>query len=263
MHFAIYASVGAIVVILLAFAFILGANVAQPESIKHWFERFQEFIAAMIGLVAAVGLGIAAWVSVQRQLEAQTRIRDEDKDFTRKALARSLLFKLAAICDQQRSIWEYFESTQRRMISQKCEAWMALPTLVNSLGKIIFSAEEMELVLSLDEDKFFSDLFLLDTTHTTNIDLANKLSETKGILLNRFEAAGIEGELDINKLTPKQASELKPRMLIINNLFQMGHPQITTLYKRALKITADLSKVFHSKLGLNPFPRVDQFPQPK
>lgn len=115
MHFAIAASSAAIVVLLCSLFFILGANVAQPKGMEHWFERYKEIIAALISVGAALFAAFYAWRGIEQQIRMQTVFRESDKlERALPAIQRLAVFFLSISQNlQTRSTKTHFETVLR------------------------------------------------------------------------------------------------------------------------------------------------------
>lgn len=126
-----------------------------------------------------IGGGISYWLA-RMNLKAAKKQRDEDRDEIRRALAYSLLFKMIRIMSDlhhmRTAVKEMFASAEQ--VGFKGEPWNIVMPVVPLPNAVSFSAEEMALVLSLD-DKTFNEIASLDKIHASTLPRWQYLIFTK------------------------------------------------------------------------------------
>ena len=181
--------------------------VAQALSGINWISIFGG---------AALGSAISGLINIalhQRTINKAAAQRAEDRQDKRKALAFSFHVKLQRILADGHTI-----SRDLKVMAAKAKAHpaLAVQALSPSPEKISFSADELALVLSLD-DKLFNDVAALDRLHATIAELLTLYAVKRETLVSRF-GAKMKGEVGTTELTEAEHDWFMPRLVEADGL---------------------------------------------
>lgn len=122
-----------------------------------------EFWSAIAG--AVVGGLIAFWIQNKALVEARNE-RSIERLQAEKALAYSLLFKVIKIYSNLEHIRRHVD-TQRTLHEETTRPSGYLLALANLPSAIEFSADEMSMLLSIQNDEIFNSILSLDSIHNS------------------------------------------------------------------------------------------------
>jgi len=169
----------------------------------------------------------------------------DDRDETRRAVAYSILYKMIRIT----SDFAVLRKNLDAMLDQKMdgEPWQRVLPLANLPAPVKFTAEEMSLVLSID-NAFFNDLVPIDEIHTSTIGLFAAYNSLRMELTDSFSPImqGNVGQitLDYNAKCRLDAKGVELNMLIT----QMGQ-RAQQDAEQASTLLYKMPDIFNPKLG--------------
>jgi len=132
---------------------------------------------------------IVAFVVQKRNLDAAKKQRDEDGLEIRKARGYALLFKMLRIASNIENLGKAmqgcFEEAARRGL--KWDPWQIVQPMVPANDPVNFTAEEMALILSID-DKLFNEIASMDQLHNCTAALFDLYGTMRQKVMDRFGA---------------------------------------------------------------------------
>jgi hypothetical protein len=131
--------------------------------------------------------GLVSYFLQRRSLAATKAQHDSDRKEVRKALGYGLLFKMIRLCSDLSQLGKPVEEAVGLAVAQgKSERFWATVLPIRPLpDPIKFSAEEMALVLSLD-NKLFNDMAALDDLHKSVIAVFALYAERRAAVTERY-----------------------------------------------------------------------------
>ncbi|MFZ0609361.1 MAG: hypothetical protein WAM75_16975 [Xanthobacteraceae bacterium] len=180
-------------------------------SVVTWWAVISAFGGTVIG-------GGISYFLARMNLNAASKQRDEDRLRTRQALAYSLLFKIMTIVSRlhhiRQSIREMFAEAEKAGF--RGEPWNVMRPVVPIPARMNFLAEEMALVLSID-DKTFNEISSLDEIHNSTMAVLATYGTQRSAVMAHF-GAEMNGAIGTTKLTREQAEWLAPRTFELNQI---------------------------------------------
>jgi hypothetical protein len=171
---------------------------------------------------------IVAFVVQKRNLTAAKKQRDEDRLEIRKARGYALLFKMIRIASNienlGKAMQSCFEEAARRGL--KWDPWQIVQPMVPANDPVNFTAEEMALILSID-DKLFNEIASMDQLHNSTAALFDLYGIMRQKVMERFGAV-MSGNIGVTGLTQSEHDWLAPRATELNGL-------IAVLQQRAIE----------------------------
>ncbi|WP_157089433.1 hypothetical protein [Bosea sp. WAO] len=157
-------------------------SVAQAASSLNWLSIFGG---------AVVGSALSGFINIvlhQRNLNKAAEQRNEDRQEKRKALAFAFFVKLTRILSDGHTISrDLREELAKANGDETAHPALLVRPIAPTPEKVSFTADELGLVLSLD-DTLFNDVAALDRLHASVTDLVSLYSVTREKLLARFGA---------------------------------------------------------------------------
>ena len=201
-----------------------------------------QFFAAIGG--AIVGGLIAYLIQIKVLLENR-RQRQDDHIAAQKVVANSLMVKVLKIYSSVHMIHSHFEDcfNRARRRGSIDEPWTFVQSLVNRPLPVDFTADEMSMLLSMDQ-RVFNAVLPLDTIHNMLWDTVKTMQSERAILLEQMPQVTFEGNLAHASLDKQQESRLRPRMIAVNEL--IGHLQSHS--NRALRDSKKALDLLHNLL---------------
>lgn len=172
-----------------------------------WWAVFSAFGGAIIGSV--LGGLISYWLQEQ-SLAATKAIHDADRHDVRKALGYGLLFKLIRMCSDFPQLGGPATLAMKKARDEGHFGWLwplVLP-IVPLPEPIKFLAEEMALVLSLD-DKLFNDMAALDDLHKSTVAIFELYANKRGQLTDTLVPETMEGNKGGMLLSAEEKARLQ------------------------------------------------------
>lgn len=183
--------------------------------------KHTEFLSAIGGaLGGTIGGGIIAYL-VQRQALQETRAqREEDRRRTQQLLGNSLIVKMIAIHSTFYTFSQYLnECFAKEQASQSSrEPWQFVLPLANLPNPILFSYDELSMLLALKEDDVFNSVFSMDRMHNGILETISTFHNQRAELVSQLPIDNVHGSAVGSFLDPDLVMQLKPRMVSVNNL---------------------------------------------
>ncbi|WP_445219831.1 hypothetical protein ACKWRH_06720 [Bradyrhizobium sp. Pa8] len=166
---------------------------------------------------AVVGGTINYFLQRASRAEAKKQ-RDDDRLEVRRVLAYSLLFKLIRVISDLETLRKVAaESISEAKASGLNGAlWQMVLPVANLPEAVNFTAEEMGLVLSLD-DQTFNQIAALDKLHESTIALFDSYRQQREAVTAKF-GASMQGNIGTTYMTREDAEWLAPRTTVLNGL---------------------------------------------
>jgi hypothetical protein len=203
--------------------------------------------AAIIGALAGSASGGAITAGLQwLSMHATKRERD-------RATAYSLLFKMTQLHANLAGLNRRVESSIAMGVKSDegkeiGHPWRHLQPLANVPTRIIFSAEEMALVLSLGADELVNDLALRDAKHNATLDLLVAYSEKRTELQEILEPVGedgLYGTIDFSKVSIPN----RLRMAGLNSMIESLTAYLPGDAIKAFVVLRQLAALFKTEFG--------------
>lgn len=228
---------------------VLNAIVSNSAAFWSSIKDESEFWAGIFG--ALIG---GLFVIVGQKLEAREarRQREGDRLSEQQATGYSLLFKIMKIHGMLVGLHNHFSSLfegdpPRASLG---EPWTFYLPLANPPEPISFAAEEMSLLLQLQEADIFNGLLELELRYNTIVTGIVSLNQERRELTDRLVNEGFDGDRATGVLTPTLYRELRPRMINVDNLFEDLKGLLFGIRAPADKLIADLFEVLRQRLHL-------------
>jgi hypothetical protein len=169
--------------------------------------------------VIGATLGGAINYILQRAARAEAKKqRDTDRREVRTALAYAFLFKMIKIV----SSLKHLGTTVRESLDEAASngftgaPWRVVLPVVNPPEPVRFTADEMGMVLSLD-DKLFNSIAAFDELHNSTTAIFVAYGERRTKIMEKF-GAKMQGNLGTSFLNEEEAIWLAPREVELNGL---------------------------------------------
>jgi hypothetical protein len=169
-------------------------------------------VSAFGGTIIGAVLGGLISYQLQRQsLVATKALHDDDRKEVRKALGYRLLFKMIRLCSDLSQLGKPVNEavSNARAQGKSEEFWPLVLPILPMPDPIKFSAEEMALVLSLD-NKLFNDMAALDDLHKNAIALFGLYAEKRTALTDTLRPEAMTGNLGTTLLTRAERDRMRP-----------------------------------------------------
>lgn len=229
---------------------------AEPEAMSidqvmsrswGWLSSFgSEFWSAIAG--AVVG-GVIAYMLHRSALREARRERESAAADARKALAHSLLFKAIKIFEGLHGLKKHVDEAVNEAGSTVSLASVMFP-IANLPDKIVFSSDEMAMLLSLGDDDVFNRVVSLDAIHNSVLPAWERYA----MLREKFQQLSSTEHFD--KETGAAAVIIEPGSPLEITLFEADQVAVE-LTSRAQRDTAEakdamtaLHLLLSQKLGL-------------
>jgi hypothetical protein len=193
---------------------------------------------------------IVAFVVQKRNLDAANKQRDQDRLEVRKARGYALLFKMIRIASNienlGKAMQSCFEEAARRGF--KGDPWQIVQPIVPATDPVNFTAEEMALILSID-DKLFNEIASLDQLHNSTAALFDLYGTMRQKVLDRFGAV-MSGSFGTTGLTQADYDWLAPRATELNGLLTALQQRSDQDAKETWGVLVKLRDSLEEKLGV-------------
>jgi hypothetical protein len=186
------------------------------ESITAW-TLFSAFGGSIIG--ATMG-GIINYI-LQRAARAEAKKQKNiDRKEARTVLAYSFLFKMIKIVSGLKHLRTVVHGclgeAQKR--GYQGAAWKVVLPIANKPEPVKFTAEEMGMVLSLD-DKIFNAVAAFDQLHNSTADIFEHYAVRRTNIMEKF-GAQMDGNMGTSFLNDQEKMWLAPREVELNDLVE-------------------------------------------
>jgi hypothetical protein len=193
---------------------------------------------------------IVAFVVQKRNLDAAKKQRDEDRLEIRKARGYALLFKMLRIASNIENLGKAmqgcFEEAARRGL--KWDPWQIVQPMVPANDPVNFTAEEMALILSID-DKLFNEIASMDQLHNSTAALFDLYGTMRQKVMDRFGAV-MSGNIGVTGLTQAEHDWLAPRVTELNGLISQLQLRANEDGKEAWSVLVKLRDSLEKNLGV-------------
>jgi hypothetical protein len=193
---------------------------------------------------------IVAFVVQKRNLTAAKKQRDEDRLEIRKARGYALLFKMIRIASNienlGKAMQSCFEEAARRGL--KWDPWQIVQPMVPANDPVNFTAEEMALILSID-DKLFNEIASMDQLHNSTAALFDLYGIMRQKVMERFGAV-MSGNIGVTGLTQSEHDWLAPRATELNGLIAVLQQRAIEDGKEAWSVLVKLRDSLEKNLGI-------------
>lgn len=219
---------------------------AVEQSVTAW-AVFSAIGGAITGSILGGAINFVIQKAARKEAKKQ---RDDDRLDVRKARAYSLLFKLLRIDSDLHSLRKTlvacFDETKTKNF--KGEPWQIVQPIANIPDAVKFSAEEMALVLSM-EDTIFNQIATLDERHKSTIVLFEMYRDRRWATTEKFGAT-MTGNLGVTGLTQEQVMWLAPRAVELNSLATAMLERTEVDAKEARNGLKSVHNLFFRELGI-------------
>lgn len=222
--------------------------VPQPgqESITAW-----TLISAFGGSIIGATMGGIINYVLQRAARAEAKKqKDADRKEARTVLAYSFLFKMIKIVSglkQLRSVVHgSLSEAQKR--GYKGQAWRVVLPLANKPEPVKFTAEEMGMVLSLD-DKLFNAVAAFDQLHNSTSDIFEHYATRRTRILEKF-GAKMDGNMGTSFLSEEDNMWLAPREVELNDLVEAMLQRTDQDYNETVEGLKAIHALFVKEFGI-------------
>jgi hypothetical protein len=183
-----------------------------------WWAVVSAFGGTIIGAVLA---GLISYFLQRQSLAATKALHDTDRKEVRKALGYGLLFKMIRLCSDLSQLGKPVNEavSNARTQGKSEEFWPLVLPILPLPDPIKFSAEEMALVLTLD-NKLFNDMAGLDDLHKNAIALFGLYAEKRAALTDTLRPEAMTGNLGSTLLTRAERDRMRPRSVEMDMLIQ-------------------------------------------
>jgi hypothetical protein len=193
---------------------------------------------------------VVAFVVQKRNLTAAKKQWDEDRLEIRKARGYALLFKMIRIASNienlGKAMQSSFEEAARRGL--KWDPWQIVQPMVPANDPVNFTAEEMALILSID-DKLFNEIASMDQLHNSTAALFDLYGTMRQKVMERFGAV-MSGNIGVTGLTQSEHDWLAPRATELNGLIAVLQQRAIEDGKEAWGVLVKLRDSLEKNLGV-------------
>jgi hypothetical protein len=193
---------------------------------------------------------VVAFVVQKRNLTAAKKQWDEDRLEIRKARGYALLFKMIRIASNienlGKAMQSSFEEAARRGL--KWDPWQIVQPMVPANDPVNFTAEEMALILSID-DKLFNEIASMDQLHNSTAALFDLYGTMRQKVMERFGAV-MSGNIGVTGLTQSEHDWLAPRATELNGLIAVLQQRAIEDGKEAWSVLVKLRDSLEKNLGI-------------
>ncbi|WP_316232895.1 hypothetical protein [Bradyrhizobium sp. SZCCHNPS2010] len=195
-----------------------GEAAAQVSSVSTAWAVFSVIGGTLIG--STISTIVALWTQ-KRNLAAAKAQRDEERQAKREAIGYGFLFKLIRLASNLDALGKAVRQTLEGAAAKgfKGSAFQIVVPVVPLPDKIVFSPDEMGMVLSLDS-AVFNQLGALDELHNSTVALFEMYGKQRTAVMDRF-GAKMEGTLGTTEMTEKDLHWLAPRAAELDQLVEM------------------------------------------
>lgn len=206
----------------------------------------------MSAIAGAIVGGLIALLAQLIALRATKKQRDEDRDYIRKALGNSLLFKMIRVHSNFFNIHHHVEVCYKEGIRRGdiSHPWRFFIPLANPPDPIAFSSDEMGMLISLRDNDVFNSMIDMDVAHNSLLAVLRVAIVLRKELTEKLKVDGVDGSQLAGVLRPEEWLALQPRMIEVNSVIEQMRAQAKKEYEASKKTLDDLATLFRVKLGL-------------
>ncbi len=183
-------------------------------------------------------------------LRAARKQREDDRLQKKQAIAYSLLFKTISIVSRLHHVRQSIREmlAEAKAAGYNGEPWSIIRPVVPVPESINFLAEEMALVLSID-DNTFNEVSALDQIHNSTAAVLSLYNTQRAAVMTRF-GAEMKGSIGTTKLTQEQAEWLAPRAFELNQMANEFVDRIERDTEKAKTALKNLHAILEKELKL-------------
>src|SRR5262245_49352941 len=221
-------------------------------------------IGTVVGGTMTGTITIALWLLSQKEVRRQRREdrgeerlqRQQDRDEQRRALGNALLFKMSKVCQDVHAIDGHFVNCFERAARDKFKGkpWQVVLPLANPPEPIIFSTEEMAMLLSLQNDQVFNAIMEVERRHNTLISAVRVFNSERIALGERLSAAStdqvVSGQMVTGTIREDMRAVIRAKMIDVNSLIEGTHGDARSANEMARQTSGQLQDLLRSRLGL-------------
>jgi len=190
-----------------------------------WSSRFanSEFWSAIGGaLGGTIGGGAIAYLVQVKALREARRQREEDRRRAEQLLGNSLIVKMIKLYSDCHNVRQHLKSAFDKELEEDTarEPWQFVLPLANLPAPILFSSDEMSMLMAMKNDNVFNSVFPLDTVHNSLLEVATAFHTQRATLLERLPVDTVNGDLVGSNLSSSQLLTLRPHMILVNNIIE-------------------------------------------
>jgi hypothetical protein len=202
-----------------------------------------EFIAAIAG--AVVG-GVIALLVQLVALNAAAKERLEKQA----ALGRSLLFKVVSIHSNLHHLARHINEGYRVAGERKCEPWQSILPILNLPDRVIFTPEEMSMLMAQDDNNLFNTLLSMDSIHNSTLAIFSEYAKRREELQAQVSVQKMVGNVGTIVLSEEERRRLGPLMFELNDLLDGLKGRSRRDADEGYAALQALSSLLRSELGL-------------
>jgi hypothetical protein len=206
-----------------------------------------EFVAAIVG--AVVG-GVIALLVQLIALSAAARERQQERLETQAALGRSVLYKMVSIHSNLFKLAAHIDEGYELARQQGREPWEAIMPILNVPDRVVFTPEEMSMLLAQRDDNLFNTLLSMDSIHNSTLAIFLRYAEYRENLGAQLSVDRMDGNVGSTLLTNEEHKRLRPRMVELNGILDSLRTRGRQDADEAFAALHALLKLLNSKLGL-------------
>ncbi|MCW5694693.1 MAG: hypothetical protein KIT48_20230 [Pseudolabrys sp.] len=200
-------------------------------------------------IIGAVSSAIISYLIQRKNLSAAREQRAEDRKNMRRATGYSILFKMIKLASSVQNLRDALQvSVELAREQGRRPTWEVVQPIGPPTENIHFSAEEMALILSLD-DALFNQMAALDDMHNNTAGIFNLYGQKREALTSRLGAVEENGVLTtmVDRAT---AEWMAPRALELNGIIQHMIRSSTEDTETAWGALFRLREVLEAKLDI-------------
>ncbi len=218
----------------------------EPTTIT-WWALASAFGGSVIGAVLGGGINFVLQKAARAEAKKQ---RDADRKEVRTALAYSFLFKMIKIVSSLKGLGRTTRESLDEAASKgfKGSPWRVVLPVVNPSEPIRFTAEEMGMVLSLD-DRIFNAIAAFDELHNSTVAIFEAYAERRTAIMEKF-GAKMEGNMGSSYLTKEEMLWLAPREVELNGLVDAMLQRTEQDYKETVEGLKAVHGLFVKEFGI-------------
>lgn len=179
------------------------------------------FVSAIVGTVFG---GLIAYCIQLKALFENRKQRAEDIRRTQEMLGNSLIIKMIQMHSDIYTIHQHVEESLRNVSDPKIEPWQVVQPLANPPDPVLFSSEELSMLMSMCDDRVFNMILPLDRVHSAILNIVKIHYSERTILLTLLGKDVVyTGNIGHTELDKDQFMRAKPQMITVNCIINQLH----------------------------------------
>lgn len=212
------------------------------------------FWAGISGAMLGAIIGGAITYALQRNAQKHDReIRDQEKKEKQSALAHSLVLKMLRMHSNIVNYRDHIEMHFARAAGKSgAEPWLFVVPLASHPERVLFSVDELTLLLSFKEMDLANELLPLDCVHNATVGAFEKFCEKSEALRGSLEGTPTGKKNEIVTLIPeKDIPRIYPKTVEINDLIEQLRDTCNKDAALYWETLLKLAKAFKTHLGFS------------